>query len=74
LLKFGLEPADKTKADVRGHSVGGENEDKAIVCWHCGALVPLRVTVVDGSRVVICACGKTNSLETAPPPRSSGGR
>jgi len=36
----------------------------AIVCWSCGALVALKVRTVGGKRVVVCACGKTNDLET----------
>ena len=37
--------------------------NKAIVCWNCGTLIPLRIRIVEGKRVVVCACGKTNILD-----------
>lgn len=42
----------------------GTEDDEAIVCWHCGALVPLEVLIIEGRRVVLCAaCDEVNSLE-----------
>jgi hypothetical protein len=39
--------------------------DEALVCWHCGTLVPIRqVKTLAGERIVLCPrCGKTNALD-----------
>ena len=41
--------------------------DPAVVCWHCGTLVPVRrVLTLDGERVVWCpGCGRGNNLDRA---------
>jgi hypothetical protein len=47
----------------------GAPDDTESECWHCGTVLPLRVNIVAGDRIVLCGtCGKTTRWGTPTTP------